>query len=349
MKQLIILLSTVFLFSCSNDKNIPDVSDIKIDIEEKRFEQDFFSIDTNDIAGSIESLSQKYPGFTPDFIESILGLDMQRVMLAGDVQQDAVKMFINDYKSIKDTSDLLYKDFRDQAADIRQALKYVKYYFPDYELPKAIITFIGPVDANFLTSLGTQGDVLTSEGLGIGLQLHLGSNFSFYNSSAGQALYPQFISNNFDEAHITVNCMRNIIDDLFTEKSAGKSLLDQMIINGRKLYLLTRFLPHAKEYIILGYTKKQMDAAMENEGVVWDFFLNNDLLNNAEQNIVKNYIGESPKTQEFGEDSPGNLGSFSGLMIVKKYMEKFPETTMADLMQLDVRDIYSQSKYKPRN
>ena len=92
-----------------------------------------------------------------------------------------------------------------------------------------------------------------------------------------------------------------------------------------------------------------MDAAKENEGVIWSFFLNNDLLNTQEQDIIKNYIGESPKTPEFGDNAPGNLGTFAGWQIVKKYMEKYPETTLQELMMMAPRDIYTKSKYKPRS
>ena len=51
-------------------------------------------------------------------------------------------------------------------------------------MPHAVITFIGPINANFETSFGTQGDILTPEALGVGLQLHLGKNFSLYKSQA---------------------------------------------------------------------------------------------------------------------------------------------------------------------
>ncbi|MDQ6842910.1 MAG: hypothetical protein M3Z92_00960, partial [Bacteroidota bacterium] len=204
-------------------------------------------------------------------------------------------------------------------------------------------------NANFETSFGTQGDILTSEGFGIGLQLHMGKNFSFYRSAEGQEQYPDYLSNNFDPAHITVNCMRNTIDDLFPDKSNGRALIEQMVEKGKRLYLLTKFLPYTPEFICIGYTNKQLKDSYTNEAVIWDFFLNNDLLNNTEQNIVKNYIGESPKTQELGEDSPGNLGAFTGLQIIKKYMEKFPETKLGELMKTDAREIYSKSKYKPRS
>ena len=115
------------------------------------------------------------------------------------------------------------------------------------------------------------------------------------------------------------------------------------------MYLLTKFLPHTPEYVCFGYTEKQLKDSYTNEAVIWDFFLNNDLLNNSEQSIIKNYIGESPKTQELGEQSPGNIGTFSGMQIVKKYLEKFPATTLQELMKTDADEIYSKAKYKPRS
>jgi len=71
--------------------------------------------------------------------------------------------------------------------------------------------------------------------------------------------------------------------------------------------------------------------------------------NISEQNVTKNYIGESPKTQELGEDSPGNIGTFTGMQIVKKYIEKFPATTLAELMKTGAGEIYNKAKYKPRS
>jgi hypothetical protein len=142
--------------------------------------------------------------------------------------------------------------------------------------------------------------------------------------------------------------MKNIVDDLYPEQAVSQPLLEQMVDKGRRLFLLSKFLPRTPEYLLIGYSKKQMKASYENEGIIWDLFLNNDLLNKTDPAIVKNYIGESPKTQELGEDAPGNLGSFAGWQIVKKFMEKYPQTTIAELMKADTRDIYTKAKYKPR-
>lgn len=338
----------IILFSCNSKKKIPDVSNIKINLEVSRFERDFFGMDTVRIAESIKKISEKYPQFTHDFVYNILGLDLDSLLVPGNQQQTGIRLFIHDYMPIKDSADVLFGNFTKQADEIKKGLQFVKYYFPSYKVPTSVITFIGPVNANFQTSFGTQGDILTGYALGVGLQLHLGKNFSLYKSPEGQELYPDYISDNFDEEHISVNCMKNIVDDIYPDKSIGKALIDQMVEKGKRMFMLTRFLPSVPENICLNYSREQMKNVHENEAVIWDFFLSNDLLNNAEQNITKNYIGESPKTQELGEGAPGNLGTYCGLQIVKKYMDKYPETTMADLLKTDPRKIYNLSRYKPK-
>jgi hypothetical protein len=348
IKILIPFCCAVLCFSCKGNKDIPDVSGVPVNLETRRFEQDFFSIDTLNVASSLTGLLQKYPKFIPGYIENILGLDLDSLLIPGNRQDSAVRLFIHDYGPVKDSTDLIFRNFNKETEEIKKGLQFVKYYFPQYKLPTSLITFIGPINANFETSFGTQGDILTSEGLGIGLQLHLGKNFSLYKSLEGQEQYPDYLANNFDKQHIPVNCMRNIIDDLFPDRTNGKPLIEQMVEKGKRMYLLTKFLPNTPEYICFGYTEKQLKDSYTNEAVIWDFFLNNDLLNNSEQSIIKNYIGESPKTQELGEDSPGNIGTFSGMQIVKKYLEKYPATP-EEIMKKDAGEIFNKAKYKPRS
>ena len=342
------MFTAAIFVSCNSNKNIPDVSSIKVNLETRRFEKDFFAIDTLKVAESMHSILQKYPDFLPLFTANILGLDLDSLLIPGNRETQAVRMFIHDYMPLKDSAEQLYSNFSKETNAIEQGLQFVKYYFPQYKIPQSVITFIGPINANFETSFGVQGDVLTTKSFGIGLQLHMGKDFSFYRSTEGMEEYPDFLSNNFDEKHIPVNCMRNVVDDMFPKSIKGAALIVQMVDRGRRMYLLTRFLPHTPEYLCMGYTKKQMEDAEKNEAVIWDFFMNNDLLNKTDDNLIQNYIGESPKTPELGEGAPGNIGTFAGLQIVKKYMEIYPKTTLAELMKMDPREIYDKSKYKPR-
>ncbi|HUS02066.1 MAG TPA: hypothetical protein VMY77_10085 [Chitinophagaceae bacterium] len=331
-----IVAASIF-FSCKND-DIPDVSNIKVNLKVLRFEKDFFGIDTSNVLNELQRLRIKYPAFISDFTSQILGFDYKT---PPDSLTKYISLFIRDYRFVKDSADKVFADIEPQVKEIKRGLQFVRHYFPTYNPPYQLITFIGPFDG--------YSDVITSDAFAVGLQLHLGSNFSFYRSDISRDIFPEYISRKFTPEYIPVNCIKNVIDDMFPDKSIGKALVEQMVEKGKRLYLLDRFLPYTAEHLKIGYTEAQLNDSYANEAVIWDFFLNNDLLNNTDQNIVKNYIGESPKTQELGEGSPGNIGAFSGWQIVNKYMEKNPKTTLPELMKISAREIYSQSKYKPRN
>jgi hypothetical protein len=66
----------------------------EVNLETRRFEKDFFSIDTINIATSVKSLLKKYPRFTPDFVQNILGLDMDSLLIPGNAQDIAVLNFL---------------------------------------------------------------------------------------------------------------------------------------------------------------------------------------------------------------------------------------------------------------
>nr|MBA2562875.1 hypothetical protein [Chitinophagaceae bacterium] len=158
------------IISCNNDKKIPDVSGIKVEVTVKRFEKDFFAMDTSDLVAGLNQLQQKYPGFINDFINNILGLDVAALMNKNDQQVNALKIFLRDYRPVKDSADMVFGDFEKETKEIKKGLQFLKHYFPKYNAPSNIITFIGPIDAFFQTSFGTQGDIITKDGLGIGLQ-----------------------------------------------------------------------------------------------------------------------------------------------------------------------------------
>lgn len=335
MMRLIGFVVICLLISCNN-KNIPDVSGIKVELKVQRFEKDLFSIDTRNIIPELQRLQSMYPVFMKDFTSQILGFNSQT---PPDSLSKYIRLFIRDYHFVKDSADKIFANFNKQETEIKKGFRFVKYYFPEYKLPAKVITFIGPFDGF--------SDVLTADALAVGLQLHMG-NFSFYESSFAKDIFPDYIMRRFTPEYIPVNSMKNIIEDMFPDKSAGRPLVEQMVEKGKRVYLLDKILPYTPDHLKIGYTEKQLKDSYANEAVIWDFFLSNDLLNNADQNIIKNFIGESPKTQELGEGSPGNIGTFSGWQIVKRYMSKNSKTTLPELMNTDAREIYNQSKYKPR-
>lgn len=340
------LLLATGLFACK-DKKVPDVSDIKVNLTVQRFEQDFFSIDTNNIDGSMQRLSAKYGGFTGDYAGNILGL----IPPPGDSSMQgpelALKKFLHDYRPVKDTADQLFRNFSRWEEEVKQGLQFVKHYFPTYHLPEKLITFIGPMDASFEASLGKYGDVITQDGLAVGLQLHLGSNFSLYHSEMGQQLYPTYVSRRFAPEYISVNCIKNIIDDIYPERIRGLNLVEQMIEKGKRLYALEKILPYTEDSLLTGYTAKQLAGCRENEGNIWNFFLTNELLYKNEPDLIKEYVSDGPFTQALGQGSPGFIGMWVGRQIIRRYVEKHASVSLQQLMQTEPRKIFEESKYKP--
>ena len=332
----IAILVSFFLFSCNSSDKAPDVSNIKIDLSTMRFEQGLFKLDTLNFAANLDILQAKYPSFGENFLATILNCDPK---WPADTTSNYVRGFIKAYKPVFDTVQIIFKDFTPYEKEIKKGLQYVKYYFPNYPQPKKIITYIGPLDG--------YGDILSEDAIIVGLHHHLGKSYSLYKSELVQQTYPAYISNRFEPDYIAVNCMKNIVSDLYPEKMEDRPLVQQMVEKGKRLFLLSKLLPGTDEYKLIGYTKEQLKAVYEHEAAVWDLFVQNGFLQTIDNNIIKNYIGESPKTQELGEASPGNIGSFAGWEIVKKFMSKNSKMSLTELMTTDAETIFQQAKYKP--
>lgn len=330
------LLIVAALFSCK-DKNIPNVSNIKVDLTVKRFEQDFFALDTNRIMASLKQIGEKYPYFLGDFLYNIM--ELPGISDTSTREQTLLKKFIGDYKPVKDSADQVFRNFNTIEKEVKQGLQFVKYYFPAYKTPTQLVTYIGPMEG--------YSDVITRDALAVGLQLHMGNTYSLYRSSIGQSVFPDYISRRFTPDYIAVNCMKNIINDIAPEKGGSAPLIELMVEKGKRLYVLDKILPYTHDTLKTGYTAAQMKGCYENEGMIWNFFLTNSLLFNIEPANIKSFMEEAPNTPELGEKSPGAIGVFVGWQIVKKYMSKHSDLSLNELLNTDAKRIFEESKYRP--
>ena len=321
--------------SCRNNK-APDVSGIKVPLTVKRFEKDFFAIDSNNIAAQLDAVIAKYPSFGEVFMANVLGVNPR---WGGDTTANYVKGFLNAYRPVMDSAEKVFSDFSPYEKQIQKGLQYTKYYFPQYKVPSRIITYIGPLDG--------YGDILDADVIIVGLHQHLGKSFSMYAANWVRETYPDYITERFTPDYIPVNAMKNIVSDLYPEKIEDKSLVIQMVEKGKRLYLLQKLLPATKPAVLIGYTDLQWKACMERQRIIWDLFLQNNILQTIDYNVIKDYVGEGPKTQELGEGAPGNIGSFTGWQIVNKFMEKYPDTKLPELMSMDADELFQKAKYKP--
>lgn len=337
-KNLALFLLAIILFSCNSHSDHPNVSGIKADLKIQRFDREFFSLDTNNLANSLQQLRQKEP-FTDLYIGYMTPVNDIAKNENDRIQK--LKEYIGNIKLLYDSAQRKYPDLGWLEKELSQEMKYVKYYFPSFTIPKAYSTVEGfnPEDAEEIYGVMYGNDVLV-----ISLQMFLGKNFSGYSPQ----FYFDYLRRRFEKEYIARNSMMKIAESFFPN-GQGMSLIEQMISKGKQWWLLGKFMPDTPDSIITGFSQEQLEWCKENEGQIWNkILIDAGDIYTKDPVTIQNYIGEGPRTQGMPEASPGNIGPWVGLQIVKKFVEKNPSIKPVDLINTAPRKILDDAKYKPK-
>jgi hypothetical protein len=338
MKKLLgTLLLAIGFASCGNRSNLPDVSNISVNVEIERFDQTCFRLDTNRIAAELTQLNELHSSFYADFMEQILGLPAHDT--TADVKNN-LRFFLKSYAPLYDSLRRSYTDVADIKAAVEEGLRYVKYYFPEYNSVKKLIFFVGPFDA--------PGTALTRSGIAVGLQQYAGKDFSFYQSPQGLEIFPAYISRRFERTYIPINALKLVVQELCPDSIGFGPLIDQLVVHGREAWLLDQFLPTAADSLKLGFTQQQADWCEKNEALIWSYLVKNVDLQSTDPNLIQNFLGEAPFTAGLDQEhSPGNLGRWIGRQIVRAYLQKNPSATPIQVVKLTPAQIIEGAAYKP--
>lgn len=326
------------IMSCNNKKT-PDISKINLNTKIERFDQDFASLSTNNIATKAPELRKKYTWFYDDYMEKILVAGF-----SGDTAYYSnLRLILQnpDYIELKNSVDKTFPDLKKQEEEINQAFKYIKYYYPEKKMPRLI---------SFISGFAVQTPI-GNDYIGIGLDMFLGKNGERFYPALRESI-PAYIARRFNPDNICPRVVETLIrEDLLPERDEDKSLLSKMIYNGKILYFMDAVMPETNDTLKIGYSQKQLDWCEEYESGIWAYFIENNLLYETDYLKIQKFIAEAPFTPGIGEksESAPKLAIWTGWQIVKKYMDKNPELTLQELMkETDAQKILTDSKYKPR-
>lgn len=332
-----LIFSFFFLNACQNDseEKIPDVSNINVKIKVQRFDQDLFAIDTNNLAAGIAQLLEKYP--------LMMEIYPERVQ-SGNPDENTLDKVLGGFikprqiRRLYDTCQIVYKDMSDIDKEFTQAFKYYKYYFPKKNIPQ-VTTCI----TEYTNGVFNYGDSL----LVVGLDFFLGENHTGYYGLG----IPHYILRGLNKDHLVARAMEAYINGIAPDyNQQGKRLIDVMIDNGKKLYVLDKLMPHTVDSVKFAYTQKQVDWCNNNEADLWAHLLSENLLYSVKSAEWAKLVNPSPTgTPKMPTDSPGRAGNWLGMKIVKAYMKRNPNISLEDLLKTtDAQMILDKSKYKPK-
>ncbi len=336
MKRLTVisLIVLVLVGACRRDRYRVDISGIKVDVKIKRLEQDLFAHDPVRIPDTVEVLKKKYGEFLKYFSYVInIGEPDDSLWL------DGLLKFCTDRlnNEVYEATLKVFPDLEWLEKDFSKSFRYYKYYFPDKSVPEVFSCITG-----FNTSIITGDSVL-----GIGLDRFLGSDCRYYPQLGiytylADRMTPEYILTGSMYAWASSEWDYNIIGYI------PDNVLASIIHEGKLLYFVKCMVPWENDEIIFGFSQKQMEFCLQNEGDMWQYLIENDLLFSTDSFTKRKLVGEAPFTSYFSRESPGRAAAWIGFRIVEAFMKYNKDMTLEKLMNIsDPQVILSGSRYSP--
>ncbi|MBO9586780.1 MAG: gliding motility lipoprotein GldB [Flavobacterium sp.] len=306
----------LFFLSCNQKSKVEkEVEEIPVDIKVERFDKVFFETKPQDLA----KIKKQYPFFFPGNDDNVW------------IQKMNDPIWREVYEEVQKK----YSNFEPVRKEFNELFQHVKYYFPKTKIPK-VITVIGEMDYN---AKSIYADSLVV----VALELYLGKNHKFYE-------FPNYLKENFEERQIMPDVVssfsyRNI------PNSIDKSLVAQMVFEGKQLYAKDLLIPEYTDAEKMGYTPEQIKWCEENEAYMWRYFIENEMLYSDDPKLRGRFIAPAPFSKFFLEidnDSPGRVGAWIGWQMVRSYMKNNSDVSLAELFKLEPKEIFEKSKYKPK-
>lgn len=316
-KYLLLVVLAGLVISCKKEDKVAEAAAaIPVKVEIERFDKLFYESSPEDLP----KLKKAFPFFFPAGNPDTVWINKIKNPLLRELYGEVKKKFPNNTAF---------------EGDLEQLFKHIQVYYPEYKTPR-VITLVSEVDKD-AKAIYADSLVLLS------LDTYLGKEHRFYEG------FPKYMRQGFEPSQM--------MPDLVSSFSLGKiapptdrTLLAQMIYFGKELYLKDRLLPGTKDGAKIEYTDEQIKWCQENESEMWKYFINNKLLYDTDTKLMQRFIAIGPYSKfylEIDNESPGRVGQWLGWQIVRSYMEN-NEVTLQKMLAMDAKQIFDNSKYKPK-
>ncbi len=334
-----VLCTLVFLASCNGCKNTTPrkFTGNPVPVNLMRFEKDLFAVDTTQKEFGLQALYNKYGFFYLSYARDILAMKEDE---KDPLFLKPMSMVVGyaPFRKLAFSIDSSFGELAGLKNELSQAMGIYKTQFPDAGIP-AFVTF--------LSEYG-YANVTYDTIIGIGLDMYMNKTHRHFYKTLD---FPEYMIKKLRYEYILPNAIKAIAIGKYDDQTyRDKRFLSMMIYEGKIRYFAKALLPEVHDTLIMGCSAKQLQWCYDNEPEMWTHYIDKELLYKNEPTHFIRYFNDGPFTSADGvpaESAPG-IGAWTGLRIVSRYMELYPEVTLKQLMEdTDCDKILKLSKYRP--
>ena len=289
----------------------------------QNFEQDFINMKEASFKADLTALSDKYPLFfasrRPDSEWEIRFRNKELTVLSDSL----INLF--EHK-------LQWKDQLNNAVKVYQR-EFINDVMPEVYLWNSVFEMSEGVWEydNFLI---------------VAMEQYLGEDHPYY------VQMPRYIAKQKEDKYLVRDIVKAFGNSKVSTDQEDFTFLNKMLIAGRAYYFTKYMLGNdVSDEIIMKYPKEKLEWAEENEGEIWKYFINQEMLYSTDAKPEEYFLLEAPFSkfgQDFDNKTPGRIGEWIGLQIIESLAENNPDMSLETIMGIeDAQAILTLSKYKP--
>ena len=295
-------------------------------LEFDRYEEVLFNLDTANFQNELIKIQDRY-----------------RVFLNGDLDNPEAVQYLKDFATdpfsiyLYDKVKAVFPDLKRVELIVEDVMAHFHYYYPEIQLPTKVFTCVTGVTAD-VSAVQIFDDTMV-----ISLDWYLDEE-EIYD----QIGMPKYMALRRNVQTLAKDVAKELYMNYVYQWRKQGQVIDEMLNNGKVDFFIEALCPTMPDSVLLGYSSKQWQWAVENEGAVWADIVGNRRLYDSSLDSYMMFFGDGPFTQAYSNDAPSRLGEFFGLNIVRSYFSN-NEITLQNLMQRkDLQNIFQDSGYNPK-
>lgn len=248
----------------------------------------------------------------------------------------------------KDTTEIrIYKeaikgiDKTKLKSELSEMFSRVKYYFPAFKTPKVYLyssalnreSVIDPIF--FRTDVGM---------IFVDISAFMGEKNKNYEG------LDEYHKKSMNPENLLPKLTEIVAETFIVTNPQENKFIDKVILEGKIRTLQDAFLPKTADYLKMNYSPIQQDWAVANEGNIWNYFVENNMVFSDDPKLYERFMSVAPFSKfytEIDQKSSPRVGSFIGWQICRAFFAQKPDTKLPEFLKMNATDIFNQSSYKP--